>query len=134
MYTLRASITSVAAYVPPHKLTNAMLESMVDTSDEWIVSRTGIHERRILKEKNLATSDMGAEAVNELLIKRNIKGSEIDLLICATVTPDMPFPATANLICHKSGLINAFSYDLGAACSGFLFALETGRRFVESGQ
>jgi 3-oxoacyl-[acyl-carrier-protein] synthase-3 len=134
MYTLRASITSVAAYVPPHKLTNAMLENMVDTSDEWIVSRTGIHERRILKEKNLATSDMGVEAVNEILKKRGIKGSEIDLLICATVTPDMPFPATANLICHKSGLTNAFSYDLGAACSGFLFALETGRRFVESGQ
>lgn len=133
MSALKASITSVAAYVPPHKLTNAMLEQMVDTSDEWIVSRTGIHERRILKEKDLATSDMGAEAVNELLKKRGIKGEDIDLLICATVTPDMPFPATANLISDKCGLSNAFSYDLGAACSGFLFALETGRRFIESG-
>lgn len=133
MPNLRASITSVSAYVPPHKLTNAMLETMVDTSDEWIVSRTGIHERRILKEKDLATSDMGAEAVKQLLEKRGISGSEIDLLICATVTPDMPFPATANLICDKTGLTNAFSYDLGAACSGFLFALETGRRFIESG-
>ncbi|MFT4968952.1 MAG: 3-oxoacyl-[acyl-carrier-protein] synthase-3 [Chitinophagales bacterium] len=133
MSAFRASITSVAAYVPPHKLTNAMLETMVDTSDEWIVSRTGINERRILKEKDLATSDMGAEAVKQLLSKRGIDGSEIELLICATVTPDMPFPATANLICDKSGLTNAFSYDLGAACSGFLFALETGRRFIESG-
>lgn len=133
MSALKASITSVAAYVPPHKLTNAMLETMVDTSDEWIVSRTGINERRILKEKDLATSDMGAEAVKQLLSKRGIDGSEIELLICATVTPDMPFPATANLICDKSGLTNAFSYDLGAACSGFLFALETGRRFIESG-
>ena len=133
MSALKASITSVAAYVPPHKLTNAMLEQMVDTSDEWIVSRTGIHERRILKEKNLATSDMGAEAVNQLIEKRGIDPKEIDLLICATVTPDMPFPATANLITDKCGLTNAFGYDLGAACSGFLFALETGRRFIESG-
>lgn len=130
---MRASISGVAAYVPEHKLTNAMLETMVDTSDEWIVSRTGINERRILKEKGLATSDMGAEAVNKLLKKKGLDGSEIDLLICATVTPDMPFPATANLICDKSGLKNAFSFDLGAACSGFLFALETGRRYIESG-
>ncbi len=133
MPAIKASITGVAAYVPEHKLTNAMLETMVDTSDEWIVSRTGIHERRILKEKDLATSDMGAEAVKKLLAKKGIDGSEIDLLICATVTPDMPFPATANLICDKTGLTKAFSYDLGAACSGFLFALETGRRFIESG-
>lgn len=133
MSRLRACITGVGSYLPPHKLTNAMLENMVDTSDEWIVSRTGIHERRILKEKDLATSDMGAEAVKNLLAKKNINASEIDLLICATVTPDMPFPATANLISDKCGLTNAFSYDLGAACSGFLFALETGRRFVESG-
>jgi 3-oxoacyl-[acyl-carrier-protein] synthase-3 len=133
MPAIHACITGVSAYVPPHKLTNAMLESMVDTSDEWIVSRTGIHERRILKEKNLATSDMAVQAVNKLLEKKSIHPHEIELLICATVTPDMPFPATANLICDKSGLINAFGFDLGAACSGFLFALETGRRYIESG-
>lgn len=133
MSTFKASITSVAAYVPPHKLTNAMLEKMVDTTDEWIVSRTGIHERRILKEKHLATSDMATEAVKKILKKKGLDGSEIDLLICATVTPDMPFPATANLISDKCGLSKAFSYDIGAACSGFLYALETGRRFVESG-
>ncbi|MEZ4977910.1 MAG: beta-ketoacyl-ACP synthase III [Chitinophagales bacterium] len=133
MTGLNACITSVAAYVPEHKLTNAMLENMVETTDEWILSRTGIKERRILKEKHLATSDMAAEAVNRLLTKRNIDPKSIDLLICGTVTPDMPFPATANLITAKCGLTNAFGFDLGAACSGFLFALETGRRYIESG-
>lgn len=129
----QACITGVAAYVPPHKLTNAMLEKMVDTTDEWITTRTGIKERRILKEKDLATSDMASEAVKQLLAKTNTKPDEIDALICATVTPDMPFPATANLISDKCGLKNAFSFDLGAACSGFLFALETGRNFIQSG-
>ena len=134
MSKLNACITGVAGYVPPHKLTNAMLEKMVDTTDEWIVSRTGIKERRILKEKHLATSDMASEAVKQLLEKKNLQAEEIDLLICATVTPDMVFPATANIISDKCGLVNAFSFDLGAACSGFLYALETGRSFIESGR
>ncbi len=133
MPAFNACITGVSAYVPPHKLTNVMLESMVDTNNEWIVSRTGIHERRILKEKELATSDMAVLAVNKLLKKKSVHPHEIELLICATVTPDMPFPATANIISDKCGLNNAFSFDLGAACSGFLFALETGRRYIESG-
>lgn len=134
MSNLNACITGVAAYVPPHKLTNAMLETMVDTTDEWIVSRTGIHERRILKEKHLATSDMASEAVKQLLAKTNLQAEDVDLLICATVTPDMVFPATANIISDKCGLVNAFSFDLGAACSGFLFGLETGRTYIESGR
>lgn len=134
MSKLNACITGVAGYVPPHKLTNAMLEKMIDTTDEWIVSRTGIKERRILKEKHLATSDMASEAVKQLLEKKNLQAEEIDLLICATVTPDMVFPATANIISDKCGLVNAFSFDLGAACSGFLYALETGRSFIESGR
>jgi len=134
MSILNACITGVAGYVPPHKLTNAMLEKMVDTSNDWIVSRTGIKERRILKEKHLATSDMASEAVKQLLAKKNLPAEEIDLLICATVTPDMVFPATANIISDKCGLINAFSFDMGAACSGFLYALETGRSFIETGR
>ncbi|MEZ4915426.1 MAG: beta-ketoacyl-ACP synthase III [Chitinophagales bacterium] len=133
MSSLNACITGVAAYVPPHKLTNVMLETMVDTSDEWITTRTGIKERRILKEKHLATSDMAKEAVNQLLKKTNTKQEDVELLICATVTPDMQFPATANIITDKCGLKNAFSFDIEAACSGFLYALETGRRFIESG-
>jgi 3-oxoacyl-[acyl-carrier-protein] synthase-3 len=111
-----------------------MLETMVDTNDEWIVSRTGIKERRILKGEGLGTSDMGAEAVKELLNKRGIAATDIDCIICATVTPDMVFPATANLIADKTGMTNAFGYDLGAACSGFLFALTTGATYIESGR
>jgi 3-oxoacyl-[acyl-carrier-protein] synthase-3 len=111
-----------------------MLETMVDTNDEWIVSRTGIKERRILKGEGLGTSDMGAEAVKELLNKRGIDATDIDCIICATVTPDMVFPATANLIADKTGMTNAFGYDLGAACSGFLFALTTGATYIESGR
>ncbi|MBC7868308.1 MAG: ketoacyl-ACP synthase III [Gloeobacteraceae cyanobacterium ES-bin-316] len=134
MQKLRAAITGVGGYVPEYRLTNAMLETMVDTNDEWIRSRTGVEERRILKGEGLGSSDMGAEAVKELLAKRGIDPTEIDCLICATVTPDMVFPATANLICDKTGISNAFSYDLGAACSGFLFALTTGASYIESGR
>ncbi len=134
MQKITAAITAVGGYVPEFRLTNKMLETMVETNDEWIVSRTGIRERRILKGEGLGTSDMGAEAVKELLSKRGIDPAEIDCVICATVTPDMVFPATANLIADKTGMVNAFSYDLGAACSGFLFALTTGAAYIESGR
>ncbi len=133
MSQINACITATASYLPEHKLTNAMLEEMVDTSDEWITSRTGIKERRILKEKGLATSDMVSFAIKDLLAKKDIAPDEIDLLICATITPDMPFPATANIISDKCQLKNAFSFDMSAACSGFLYALETARRYIESG-
>ena len=121
MQKITAAITAVGGYVPEYRLTNAILETMVDTNDEWIRSRTGVEERRILKGEGLGSSDMGAEAVKELLAKRGMDASEIECVICATVTPDMIFPATANLICDKTGMTNAFSYDLSAACSGFLF-------------
>ncbi len=106
----------------------------MDTTDEWILTRTGIKERRILREKGKATSDMGVEAVNELLKKRGIKAEEIDLMIVGTVTPDLIFPSTANLICHKIGAKNAWGYDLSAACSGFIYALSTGAQFIETGR
>ncbi len=128
-----AVITGVEGYVPEYKLTNAMLEKMVDTNDEWIRSRTGISERRILKDKTKATSDIGVEAINKLLKKKNISPEDIDLLICATTTPDHPFPATANIISDKVGIKNAFSFDVSAACSGFLYALNVASKFVESG-
>jgi 3-oxoacyl-[acyl-carrier-protein] synthase-3 len=134
MTKITAAITAVGAYVPEFRLTNKILEEMVDTNDEWIVSRTGIKERRILKGEGLGSSDMGKEAVLELCRKRGISPEEIDLLICATVTPDFQFPATANIIADKVGAKNSFSYDIMAACSGFLYALVTGTKFVESGQ
>ena|ERR1043166_2748873 len=114
-----AAITAVNGYVPDYILSNAILETMVETNDEWIQSRTGIKERRILKGKGLGTSDMAVEAVKGLLQKRKMDAGEIELLICATTTPDMQFPATANIICDKLGAKNAFCYDLYAACSGF---------------
>ena len=132
--TLRAAITSVGGYVPETKLTNFDLEKMVDTNDEWIRSRTGISERRILSEPGKASSDMAVKAVEEILRKKNLDPLEIDCIICATVTPDMIFPATANIIGDKVGAKNAFGFDLGAACSGFLFALNTGAAFVETGK
>ena len=128
-----AAITCVAGYLPDDKLTNADLEKMVDTSDEWIRTRTGIEERRILKDPEKATSDMGAEAVKSLCDKSGLDPADIDLIICATVTPDMLFPSTANLIGHKAGATKAWGFDLSAACSGFLFALNTGCQFVENG-
>ncbi len=134
MEKLRAAITAVHAWVPDYVLTNQELETMVETNDEWIQSRTGIKERRILKEPGEGTSKLGVESVNGLLKKRGISADEIDLLICATTTPDLVFPATANIICDKVGAKNAFGYDLSAACSGFLFALVTGSKFIESGQ
>ncbi|MBP6022314.1 beta-ketoacyl-ACP synthase III [Ferruginibacter sp.] len=134
MQKITAAITAVGGYVPEYRLTNKELETMVDTNDEWIRSRTGIEERRILKGEGLGSSDMGVPAVLELCKKRGIEPAEIDCLICATVTPDMVFPATANIICDKIGAVNAFGFDIGAACSGFLFALTTGASFIESGR
>ena len=134
MEKIIAAITGVGGYVPEYRLTNAILETMVDTTDEWIKTRTGIDERRILKGEGSGTSDMAAEAVKNLCQKRGISPDEIDCLICATVTPDLVFPATANIICDKTGIKNAFSFDIGAACSGFLYALTTGSAFIESGR
>ena len=131
---ITAAITAVGAYLPEDKLTNADFEKMVDTSDEWIRTRTGIQERRILKGAGLATSDMGAPAVKDLCQRRGIDPAEIDCLICCTVTADMLFPATANIICDKAGAKNAWGFDLGAACSGFLFGVTTGAALIESGR
>lgn len=133
MAQIKAAITGVQGYVPDYILTNHELETMVDTNDEWITSRTGIKERRILKGENQGTSVMAVEAVNGLLAKTNTKPEEVELLICATVTPDLVFPATANVITNKVGAKNAFGYDISAACSGFLYALATGAKFIESG-
>lgn len=129
----RAAITGVHGWVPEDKLTNFDLEKLVDTNDEWIRTRTGIKERRILRGEGQGTSVIGTKAVEGLLAKTNTNPEDIDLIICATVTPDMVFPATANLIATNVGAINAFSYDMGAACSGFLYALTTGAQFIESG-
>ncbi|GAA4437212.1 ketoacyl-ACP synthase III [Pontibacter saemangeumensis] len=134
MSKITAAITGVSGYVPEYVLTNKELETMVETNDEWITSRTGIKERRILKGENMGTSQIAIPAVKELLRKTNTKPEEVDMLICATTTPDMVFPATANIITAEVGAVNAFGYDLQAACSGFLFALATGAKFVESGQ
>lgn len=133
MTGIRSAITAVHGYVPDYVLTNEELATMVDTNDEWIQSRTGVKERRILKGDGQGSSVLGAEAVKGLCEKRGIDPGEIDMLICATATPDMIFPATANLITDKVGAVNAFGYDVMAACSGFLFALTTGSKFVESG-
>ena len=134
MSKLLAAITGVEGYVPDYILTNAELETYVDTNDEWITSRTGIKERRILKGEGQGTSVMATIAVNGLLKKTNTDPKDVDLIICATVTPDMPFPATANIISDNVGAVNAFSYDLGAACSGFIYALNTGAQFIETGK
>jgi 3-oxoacyl-[acyl-carrier-protein] synthase-3 len=134
MQKITAAITAVGGYVPEYKLTNAILETMIDTNDEWIKTRTGIEERRILKGEGLATSDLCAPAVLELCEKRGISPEDIDCMICATVTPDMFFPATANIVCDKIGAVNAWGFDLSAACSGFLFAVTNGAALVESGR
>src|SRR3982750_2944055 len=134
MTKIHAAITAVNGYVPDYVLTNHELETMVDTNDEWIQTRTGIKERRILKGEGLGSSDMAVEAVKGLCKKRGIDPMEIELLICATATPDFTFPATANIICDKVGAKNAFGFDLMAACSGFLYAMVTGSKYIESGQ
>ncbi|MBP6575368.1 MAG: ketoacyl-ACP synthase III [Flavobacteriales bacterium] len=129
-----AAITAVHGYLPDFVLSNAVLETMVDTNDAWITERTGIKERRILKGEDQGLSVMAVEAVKGLCAKRGLDPLEIDLLICATVTPDHQFPATANIICDKVGAKNAWGFDLMAACSGFLYALTTGAQFIESGR
>ncbi len=133
MTNIRAAITGVGGYVPDYILTNKELETMVDTSDEWITSRTGIKERRILKGENKGVSVMGIEAVKDMLRKTKTDPKEIDVLIFATVTADMTFPATANIVATAIGAVNAYSYDISAACSGFLFALTTGASYIQSG-
>ncbi len=134
MEKIRAAITGIHAWVPEYRLTNHELSVMVDTSDEWIMQRVGIKERRILKGEGLGSSDMGEQAVRGLLLKTKTNPEDIDLLICSTVTPDMMFPATANIISDKCGIKNAFSFDLNAACSGFIFALQTAAAYVETGR
>jgi 3-oxoacyl-[acyl-carrier-protein] synthase-3 len=134
MEKIRAAITGINAWVPEYRLTNHELSKMVDTSDEWIMQRVGIRERRILKGEGLGSSDLGEMAVRGLLEKTGTSPLDVDLLICSTVTPDMLFPATANIISDKAGIKNAFSFDMNAACSGFLFALQTGAAYVETGR
>jgi 3-oxoacyl-[acyl-carrier-protein] synthase-3 len=133
MEKINAAITGVQGYVPDYILTNKELETLVDTNDEWITSRTGVKERRILKGEGKGSSDLGAQAIKGLLEKTNTLAEDIDLIICATATPDMIFPSTACIIADKVGAINAFAYDLMAACSGFLFALSTASKFIETG-
>ncbi|MDB5120980.1 MAG: 3-oxoacyl-ACP synthase [Sphingobacteriales bacterium] len=134
MHKIHAAITAVDAYVPDYILTNHELEGMVDTNDEWITTRTGIKERRILKGEGLGTSYMAVHAVNGLLKKRGIDASEIDLIVFCTSTPDYIFPASANVLADKIGAVNAWGFDLQAACSGFVFGLTTGAQFIESGK
>lgn len=134
MNKVHAAITAVGGYVPDYVLTNQELETIIDTTDEWIRTRTGILERRILKGVDQGTSVMGIKAVQQILEKKNLDPAEVDLLICATTTPDMQFPATANIIAAECGLVNSFSYDINAACSGFLYALNTGAQFIENGR
>jgi 3-oxoacyl-[acyl-carrier-protein] synthase III len=134
MGKIRAAITGINAWAPDYKLTNQELSKLVDTSDEWIMQRVGIKERRILKGEGLGSSDLGEQAVKGLLLKTKTAPEDVDLVICSTVTPDMFFPATANIISDKCGIKNAFSFDLNAACSGFIFALQTAAAYVETGR
>jgi 3-oxoacyl-[acyl-carrier-protein] synthase III len=134
MSKIRAAITGIEAFLPDYVLTNDELSRMVETSDEWIMQRVGIKERRILKGEGLATSDMGAEATRKLLAKTGVKPEEIDLVLVATVTPDMAFPSTACIIAEKAGIKNFWGFDLSAACSGFLYTLQTAAHFIESGK
>lgn len=133
MSKIRAAITGVFGYTPEDILTNKDLETMVDTNSEWIIARTGIEERHILNDPDKATSFMATEAVQGLLNKTGLDPMDIDLLICASVTPDYFFPDTGTLICHNIGAKNAFAYDIQAACSGFLFSATTAAKFIESG-
>lgn len=134
MSEIKAAITAVGAYVPEYKLTNSILETMVDTTDEWITSRTGIKERRILKDKDKGTSYLAIQAAQDLIISKNIDPNSIDLVIVATATPDMPVASTAAYVASEIGAINAFSYDLQAACSSFLYGMSTASSYIESGR
>lgn len=132
--SVKAAITAVGGYVPEHVVTNEDLSKIVDTSDEWITTRTGIKERRLLKGKDKGASEMGVHIVQEICEKRGITPEEIDLIIAGTITADYGFPSTANVICDKVGATNAWGYDLSAACSGFIYGLATGAQFVETGR
>ena len=134
MSQIRAAITGVGGYLPPDVITNDDLSRMVDTSDEWIMTRIGIKTRHVLKGEGKGTSDLAVEAIKELFAKTGTKPEEVDLLICCTVTPDMLFPSTACIICDKLDIRNAFAFDLNAGCSGFLYGLSTATRFIESGK
>ena len=134
MKKIRAAITAVGGWIPETVLSNADIEKLVDTTEEWIVSRTGIKERRIMVGENRGTSEIGINAVKQILDKKGIDPLDIDLLIVGTVTPDFLFPSTSNIICSKLGMKNTWGYDLTAACSGFLFALSTATQFIESGR
>lgn len=134
MTEIKAAITGVAGYVPEDVLTNADLAKIVDTNDEWIRSRTGIEKRHILKGEGLGTSDMVVKAIEKLFLKTGTNPEEIDLIICGTVTSDYNFPSTANVISDKIGAKNAWSFDLNAACSGFIYSLTTGAQFIETGK
>lgn len=134
MEKVRAAITSVGGYVPDEVITNADLEKLVETNDEWIVSRTGIRERRILRGEGKGTSDLAIPAAQMALEKRGVDPKDVDLIICGTVTGDMVFPDTATYVAHKIGAKKAFGFDVNAACSGFLYALSAGAQFVESGK
>lgn len=131
---IHAAITGVGGYVPEYVLNNEELSRMVDTTDEWIMSRIGIKERRILKGEGLGTSYMGEKAIRQLLEKTGVKPEEVELVICSTTTPDHLFPSTASISAEKAGIKNAFSFDISAACSGFLYALEVGSNFIKSGK
>lgn len=133
MSQIRAAISAVSGYVPDDVLSNADLEKLVDTNDEWITNRTGIKERRILKGAGLGTSFMVEQAIRSLLDNSGTDPREVELVIVATITPDLPFPSTANIACDKVGIKDAFSYDISAACSGFLYALATGAQFIQNG-
>lgn len=133
MSKITAAITGIHGWTPEYRLTNQELSTMVDTNDEWITTRTGIKERRILKGEGLGTSDLAVNAINGLLEKKNMKADEIDLIICATATPDMIFPSTACIIADKVGAANAFAFDIMAACSGFLYSITTASKYIESG-
>lgn len=134
MTKITAAITAVGAYLPEHRLTNAELETMVDTNDEWITARTGIKERRILKEKDKGTSFLAIEAARDLMQKKNLDPAEIDLVLVGSATPDMPVAATAVYVASEIGAVNAFAYDLQAACSNFLYGMSTAARYIESGR
>jgi len=134
MNTITAAITAVGAYVPDYVLTNKLLETMVDTNDEWITSRTGIKERRILKEEGKGTSYLAIKAAQDLLAKANVDPLEIDLVIVATATPDMPVAATGVYVATEIGATNAFAFDLQAACSGFLYGMSVAAAYIQSGR
>ncbi|MCE2613510.1 ketoacyl-ACP synthase III [Flavobacteriaceae bacterium D16] len=134
MSKITAAITAVGAYLPDFRLTNKVLETMVDTSDEWITTRTGIQERRILKDKDKGTSYLAIKAAEDLIAKQNLDPKEIDLVLLGTATPDMPVASTAVYVASKIGATNAFAYDLQAACSNFLYGMSTAARYIESGR